>query len=305
MGNLVLLLLVATCAPAGDAPRYGDVLLVAGEGDACPNEVLAEGALVLRLDGAALPEPLAQLPTLELTSTGDRPERADLAHVRGARALHLVGDRGIAWWKVMYRGGKGSALQRAVLAGQARGADLVGWRAGAMYLAGAWFAPAEDLEAGGYRTRNPRRAEQAERVVGGLGLAPGGLLVFGDEVDARARVLSALHRRRAWVALVLEGELCWRWDPQERRVELAGPGRALLFEMDGSRRTKTGFDQAALSVLGEGDAWDLARGRIELARAGEVGPADLEALSAGSRMARAPLRVVGLPRWPQGVRDGR
>lgn len=296
-----LLLVLALAAPL-HAADPGEVVLVGGTGEACPAEHLGAGALVLLLDGAALPAPLGERPTLDLHAEGPAPTRADLARLRTASALHLVGDSGLGWWKAMNDHGRRSSLQRAVHDARARGVALVGWRAGAEYLAGAWLAPAGELEASGFRPRNPRR-DLPERAASGLGLAPGGLLVRGE--DALARALAALHRRHAWTALLLEGEVAWCWAPARREVSVSGTGRVLLVEMDGARRTRRGFDGAALSALRAGDVWDTHLDRLTLEDARSSGPVHLDVAApklAEARGARLALHVTGLAPWPPGIR---
>lgn len=298
---LILILLLPVMIGTGSSkPRAGEVLLVAGTGRACPEEFLSEEALVLQVDGAALPLPLAELATISISSTGPEPSRNECLRVRNAATLHLIGDRGLSMWRVMHLRGKRSALQQALLKGHAHGADLVGWRAGAEYLAGAWLVQAADLKAMGYRSRNPRRADRERYALAGLSLTPGGLVMVGDGPHIRSSMLAALHRRDAREGVILGGEVCWRWSPGTQRVEVLGEGQALLFEAGQSLRTKTGLRGATLSVLGEGDSWDLTEDRVQLAspRPGPSldSPIDLEGLDATMRMARAPLRITGLGR---------
>ena len=115
------------------AAAQGDVLLIAGSGEACPAEVLRGAPLVLRLDGDPVPARLAAFEVLEL-STDERPDRADLARLRGASSLHLVGDDALSWWKAFEDRGKRSGLRtdyrqaceqyRGVAIRDARWADL-------------------------------------------------------------------------------------------------------------------------------------------------------------------------------------
>lgn len=307
------------------APRGGEVVLLSGTGRACPEAYLGAEALVLRLDGAEIPALLEETSVLDLASNGTRPSREELLRLRGPRALHLVGvgDGGLGWWRVMTWRGRRSPLQRALRDARARGAAVVGWGAGGAYLAEAWLAPSAALEAAGHPERNPRRAEEEEKVVGGLDLLPGGLAVQGER--ALPRALSLLHRRRAPRALLLAGEVAWRHDPAAREVTVTGSGAALLLETKGARCTRERIEGARASLLREGDRWDLHADRIELAgeEAGPEGvrraplalasllelsgaPArlvlgegptmDVQPGRAGKgRFARAPLRVEGLP----------
>lgn len=290
---LHLLLLPLLIGAGGSSPRAGDVLLVAGTGQACPEEVLSVDALVLQLDGAALPSRLAGLASLSISSEGPEPSRAECLRVRNAGAIHLVGDHSLAWWRVMHLRGKRSALQQALRKAQGHGAELVGWRAGAEYLSGAWLAQVADLKAMGYRSRNPRHADRDEHVLRGLSLIPGGLVMTRDEPQARSSMIAALHRRDTRKGLILGGEVCWRWSPGVQRVEVLGGGHVLLFEAERSMRTKTGLRGATLSVLGGGDSWDPAGDQVQAPGPSSDHPIDLEGLDPTERRTRAPLRITG------------
>ncbi len=191
---LIGVLLGVACAWA---PRHGEVVLLSGTGAACPREHGSESALALLHDGAELPSALSDADVLVITAGGARIGRETLDRLRKASAVHLVGGTALGWWQVMTDHGKRSALQRGVLASHARGAALIGWGAGAEFLAGAWLAPSVELEAAGFRLRNPRRAGMVERVSYGLGLAPAGLLVQGEEERLEEQDQQALVRHQA------------------------------------------------------------------------------------------------------------
>jgi hypothetical protein len=147
--------------------------------------------------------------------------------------------------------------------------------------------------------RNPRERDDEIALARGLEWIP--LDVVEHESDRHggiARAAWALRERGRTSALVLCGDVVLALDESERVATVAGDGAAVLLEGRGSRRQRTAWDGAHLSVLREGDAWDLARDTLALAperaraaasgaaRTVDVGPllrfADLERALAGA-----------------------
>jgi hypothetical protein len=295
----ILALSLAASIPRPTPPRLGEVILVSGSGQACPDRYLGADAVALVFGGAEPPAGLSPGATrFEIGGEASPLDRSQLSLVRHARAVHLVGGEGLGWWRALFTRGKRNALQHALIDAQARGAALVGFGTGAEYLCANWLAPAGALEAAGFRTRNPRRPgakTDAEVLIAGLGLAPGGLLVRGDQ--ALARALEVIHGQRAAAALILLGEIAWRYDPTTREVSLVGDGQALRIDARKARRGRSTLRELRVSLLAAGDRWTV-KGEVLLAQ-------PLSAPLTGP-MGRAKLAVVdlaGLLAWNEARPD--
>ena len=303
MGHLLLLLSILSPAAWGAAiGDLGEVLVLSGGGEACPAELLGEDSLVLRLDREPLPSALAPLARLDLSPRGPRPTTEALAAIEGARTLHLFGGSPLGWWRVFRQRGRKSPLLRALESARKRGSALVGWGSGGAYLGSTLLVSREELAAWNVPIPNPRKRGRAWRVIRGLGLVPGGLIVLGSG----ARSIDPLVRGECSTALVLEGEVAWRFDPAEKSARVEGPGRVLLIERRGARVIRDTLLGAHLSVLGAGALWKLEGDRIELG-GGQGGSTQehpvfigeehaLPALELGLTCVRCPLTLRGIQR---------
>lgn len=291
--RLLLLLVLATGLFA-----QGDVLLVKGKGEACPTRTLGAGALVLRLDRATSPGLLEELPHLDVSQPLSRDQ---LARVRAASHLHLVGGDALAWWKCLEQRGKRSALRKSLDVARRRDATLVGWNSAAEYLCGGCIVTTAELTAAGFPPKNPRRAERERQTIGCLGFLPSGVVRLGATPSDVNAVVEALVRRQTRLALILDGELVWEYRVHEKRVEIHGTGRAILVEANQVRRTDSGIEEAKISRLQAGDLWDLEVDELILKDGSEnqgssEGLTLREAVRSQDSVQRSRIRILEAPR---------
>lgn len=249
--------------------RPGDVWLVAGDGHALPEDLLAgEGTVLLYLTDDPPSESLAPRAQRVALVEGVRADGEELAAaLRAAGVVLLAGGDLLPWWRTLEAGNHPSGALTALLRAHRGGAAVVGVGGAARYLASSSLIPAADLREQGERERNPRATGREHAWVVGLGLVPRLLVDLEDDRGGLPRCLLALHGERAERALVLAGEVAWHWDPDAGRATVVGGGSALLVDLVGARRQRSAVSGARLSLLRAGDRWESHRRRVVLAGA--------------------------------------
>lgn len=278
----------------------GDVLLVSGSGGAVPEDVArAQPSLVLSLGGATPAAGVPQGAPRHLLGGEGRASGDLVRSIEAARVVHLAGGDVLDWWRALEPGGHEGGVLKALRHAHRSGTVVVGHGGAARYLAALALAPREELGP----SRNPKRPDPGVVPVRGLGLAPELLVdLEGSAGGGLERTLLAQRVAGIDRALVLAGEVAWRWSPERGRATVHGSGSVLLVDLARARRTRDGFDGARLALLRDGDAWELRRRQALLAgrdleRTGGSARAELPGGLAAGPFAEALERIgrTGVP----------
>lgn len=282
MGRILIICLLFAALPwAGSEPlvplclaphqsQPGKVFLASPEGRARALELCdCKGAkhLLLALDGDASAPQNAEL--LDLKGERARTDRDLAQRVHQACCLELHGGHMSGWWRALFPREKRTALGGALHQAWRRGTPMLGTGAAAALLGSG--GPAVDGQ-WPLSIRNRKKDHNWGRALTGLGISPLPLLgarglptptspaVTVPAEGTATQVLDAMERFGVEAGAWFEGSVALVWSPQERTMQVHGPGRLHFLVLDGAHRSA--HILGILWELGDGSIWIPSREEI-------------------------------------------
>jgi len=297
MGRILIICLLLTALPwAVSEPlvpscldphqsQPGKVFLASPEGRARAVELCdCKGAqhLLLALEGDASAPPNAEL--LDLKGQRARTDRDLAQRVHQACCLELHGGHMSGWWRALFPREKRTALGGALHQAWRRGTPMLGTGAAAALLGSG--GPAVDGQ-WPLSIRNRKKDHDWGRALTGLGISPLPLLgasglptstspavtspavtspavtspaVTSPTEGTATQVLDAMERFGVEAGAWFEGSVALVWSPQERTLQVHGPGRLHFLVLDGAHRSA--HILGLLWELGDGSIWIPSREEI-------------------------------------------
>ena len=246
------------------------VFLASPEGRARAVELCdCKGAqhLLLALEGDASAPPNAEL--LDLKGQRARTDRDLAQRVHQACCLELHGGHMSGWWRALFPREKRTALGGALHQAWRRGTPMLGTGAAAALLGSG--GPAVDGQ-WPLSIRNRKKDHDWGRALTGLGISPLPLLgasglptstspaVTSPTEGTATQVLDAMERFGVEAGAWFEGSVALVWSPQERTLQVHGPGRLHFLVLDGAHRSA--HILGLLWELGDGSIWIPSREEI-------------------------------------------
>jgi hypothetical protein len=267
----VLLLALALAQGADTAPpprlpalHSGPIVLRGSNRAPLPPEIAARRRVAFVLGEARGPDDVALAPNDWIADSPAVAERLMLAD-----AFEFGDD---SPWRMLEALLPKKSESRAIQVVRERfrlGAAVIGTGRGAGFVSSLTLGRAAERER---KERNPRRTDEIVSLWS-LGFLPWALVATDEELGGDLEPFyAALIERHVRIAFLLEPEATLTVDLERGEAYVSGRGGVWLFDLQRARRDRTGFTDARLSRLQDGDAWTVRSREARLAAGAEFAP---------------------------------